>query len=287
MWAAYYAANGWAEGSSYGAGAADLTSHEPHFAMSQGCGSGGSGAAQSMAVGGLLGLTSGATDAVGGEEITEAAGEAALPHGWREARDSTGRPYYFHALTGETQWDRPTAASTPADPAAVLAKTPSKVWKEAVAADGRTYFYQPATGATQWSRPESMDQPQLDEKAEADGQPEADGKPEADGQPEVDVQPEVDGQPEVEGKPEVDELPEMDAQPELNGQPEVGEQHEVDGQPEVNNMTMTCVSSSVAEGEHVQGDDPGRKNGASAMDTSSTETHLVADNAGDNFEGAK
>lgn len=40
-----------------------------------------------------------------------------LPPGWRAARDATGKVYYYHSKTRQTQWERPTLASSGADAA--------------------------------------------------------------------------------------------------------------------------------------------------------------------------
>ena len=184
MWAAYYAANGyaangWTEGSNYTSATDPLFAEGPFGSVS------GGGAAIGGAGGGVSGLSEGdgLPDDVSGEGASEE--ESSLPRGWKEARDLSGRAYYFHAATGETQWQLPTYEGvltdrTTAPPpnaeveersAAELAMGTEKAarmdweaegtewkeeWKEAVAGDGRKYFYRPGSGETQWTRPDEM-----------------------------------------------------------------------------------------------------------------------------------
>ena len=32
-----------------------------------------------------------------------------LPPHWKVAKDPTGKPYYYHAITRKTQWEKPTS----------------------------------------------------------------------------------------------------------------------------------------------------------------------------------
>jgi hypothetical protein len=71
-----------------------------------------------------------------------------LPDGWREVEDpGSGKTYYHHRLTSQTQWTRPDGASKPA------AALPDG-WDEVKdPSSGRVYFHNRHTSATQWTRP--------------------------------------------------------------------------------------------------------------------------------------
>lgn len=71
--------------------------------------------------------------------------------GWTEAVDpDSGLPYYYHAQTGATVWDRP--HDLPVG------------WGEVVDESGALYYYNETSGETQWERPgsEPAAQPQPD-----------------------------------------------------------------------------------------------------------------------------
>ncbi|KAK5946973.1 U1 snRNP protein [Knufia obscura] len=67
---------------------------------------------------------------------------------WQEARTPDGRPYYYHAQTKETRWQKPEELLTPVERA--LAKQP---WKEYTAPDGRKYYAHAETKQTVWEMP--------------------------------------------------------------------------------------------------------------------------------------
>merc|ERR1711972_219068 len=63
-----------------------------------------------------------------------------LPHGWRQERDTRGRPYYWHVPTRTCTYDEP----SPLPPG----------WKLALDRDsGRLYFWHKTTRETCWDMP--------------------------------------------------------------------------------------------------------------------------------------
>lgn len=74
------------------------------------------------------------------------------PHRWSPAKcSSTGRTYFYHQDTGETQWHAPEAHR---DHQALPAG-----WAEHIAANGRSYFHHALSGLTQWSKPKHSTAP--------------------------------------------------------------------------------------------------------------------------------
>ena len=98
-----------------------------------------------------------------------------LPEGWEELMDDNyGIPYFYHASSGETVWERPAPApSMPSPPAIppplppeprpppaphpVLSSEPNSLpegWEELMDEDyGIPYFYHASSGETVWERP--------------------------------------------------------------------------------------------------------------------------------------
>ena len=72
-----------------------------------------------------------------------------LPQGWSMTIDpSTGRPYYYHAETGESTWNPPGADDDGKEDKALPAG-----WARSTTRDGRKYYYNGATGQVQWEFP--------------------------------------------------------------------------------------------------------------------------------------
>ncbi|RUS88113.1 hypothetical protein EGW08_004166, partial [Elysia chlorotica] len=77
-------------------------------------------------------------------DVEHEAGEAdgALPPGWEQKTDDSGRIYYVNHESRTTQWNRPTEGST----------LPPH-WEERTDANGRFYYVNHLTRSTQWERP--------------------------------------------------------------------------------------------------------------------------------------
>jgi len=83
-----------------------------------------------------------------------------LPPGWVQNTAPDGRPYYYHAITRETRWERPSAHAKVAEEtgppkvsAASSALPPG--WVEYKANNGRPYYYNASSNRTSWIRPQS------------------------------------------------------------------------------------------------------------------------------------
>ena len=72
-----------------------------------------------------------------------------LPQGWSMTIDpSTGRPYYYHADTGESTWNLPGADDDGKEDKALPAG-----WARSTTREGRKYYYNGTTGQVQWEFP--------------------------------------------------------------------------------------------------------------------------------------
>jgi hypothetical protein len=72
-----------------------------------------------------------------------------LPQGWNMTIDpSTGRPYYYHAETGESTWNLPGADDDGKEDKALPAG-----WARSTTREGRKYYYNGTTGQVQWEFP--------------------------------------------------------------------------------------------------------------------------------------
>ena len=113
------------------------------------------------------------TQAVGRAVVTP----SALPPGWKQANDPSGRTYYYNSRTQETRWERPAGqearasrvstgggaaqVSTGGGAAMGARKSATKGvgfglppgWREARDPSGKLYYYNSHTKATQWEMP--------------------------------------------------------------------------------------------------------------------------------------
>jgi len=72
-----------------------------------------------------------------------------LPKGWNMTIDpSSGRPYYYHAETGDSSWNPPGADDDGKDDKALPAG-----WARSTTRDGRKYYYNSVTCKVQWEFP--------------------------------------------------------------------------------------------------------------------------------------
>eukprot|EP01062_Namystynia_karyoxenos_P078396 TRINITY_DN8063_c0_g1_i2.p1 TRINITY_DN8063_c0_g1~~TRINITY_DN8063_c0_g1_i2.p1 ORF type:complete len:667 (+),score=184.52 TRINITY_DN8063_c0_g1_i2:78-2003(+) len=85
---------------------------------------------------------------------------------WIERTDpSSGRVYYVHSVTGESQWEVPAAAAAPAPAAAQQQQhggggAHQSEWLELTdPGSGRVYYSNQVTGESSWERPADMDDP--------------------------------------------------------------------------------------------------------------------------------
>jgi hypothetical protein len=72
---------------------------------------------------------------------------AALPAGWQEHADPSGRKYYTSAA-GQSTWERPAAA------VAAVAALPTGWVERTHPTNGKTYYANATTGTSSWTRPE-------------------------------------------------------------------------------------------------------------------------------------
>jgi len=94
-----------------------------------------------------------------------------LPDGWRAAQSPEGKTYYYHTVTKQTTWSRPS------DPAPTAPKGPSPGsqpdgwlpdgWEELQTLGGHAYWYHKESRSTAWKRPTAEFQRQMEEKAKA------------------------------------------------------------------------------------------------------------------------
>jgi hypothetical protein len=82
-----------------------------------------------------------------------AAGGALLP-GWieQESEDGSGT-YYYHETSGDTSWERPSAAADGSSEGAAGAAGLPAGWSAVVTDDGETYYYNETTEETSWDVP--------------------------------------------------------------------------------------------------------------------------------------
>lgn len=105
---------------------------------------------------------------------TPSQNQTPLPQGWVEHRTNDGRVYYYHAISRETRWEKPTNTATPisesrkrpsshldshqntkpaTDDAPPPATSMEDLWVEHKTADGKTYYYNKQTRVTSWIKP--------------------------------------------------------------------------------------------------------------------------------------
>eukprot|EP00667_Euglena_gracilis_P005167 EG_transcript_5198 len=110
---------------------------------------------------------------------------------WQELLHSSGRRYYFNAVTQERTWQRPPemdgpAAGQPGPPATAAAAAapvsptpttaaptpaPQDVWVEGVSPQGVKYYFNKVTKVSTWDRPAELDRPPPPPKPEAPAAP--------------------------------------------------------------------------------------------------------------------
>lgn len=66
---------------------------------------------------------------------------------WKEAKDKTGRVYYYNTVTKETSWQKPKA------------KKEVSQWSSAKTADGKIYYYNRVTKESRWTKPAEFSNP--------------------------------------------------------------------------------------------------------------------------------
>lgn len=71
-------------------------------------------------------------------------------HGWTTHMGPTGKPYYYHAATKKSVWEKPDVLKTPQERAVTCP------WKAHRAPDGRTYYYNSKTKQSVWTEPEEL-----------------------------------------------------------------------------------------------------------------------------------
>lgn len=104
-----------------------------------------------------------------------------LPAGWAEHRTPDGKVYYYHSVTRETRWDRPTNARAPKQPLhssapTVMRSAPQAVtsfknseWDEHQTSDGKVYYYNKRTRETTWTKPGQSTAPSAKRPRTVDG----------------------------------------------------------------------------------------------------------------------
>ncbi|SCU99494.1 LADA_0H20120g1_1 [Lachancea dasiensis] len=106
---------------------------------------------------------------------------------WQEAKDPSGRSYYYHTGSGETSWEKPRELYTELE-----LKLEKQGWKVAQAEGGEIYYYHEESGESRWEVPSLAEQPELvASEAPSDA---ADQRPEASesvANPQVSEEPEL------------------------------------------------------------------------------------------------
>lgn len=78
---------------------------------------------------------------------------------WKEAKDSNGKVYYYHAKTGKSQWSKPKELLTEHELA--LSR---HGWKSSRTSDGKLYYYNEQTKESTWQLPDLPDLSEPQEK---------------------------------------------------------------------------------------------------------------------------
>lgn len=76
---------------------------------------------------------------------------------WKEAKDKSGRTYYYNTVTKETRWKKPEEQKekTVGQEASKLT-TKGGEWSSAKTADGKTYYYNKLTKESRWTKPAEL-----------------------------------------------------------------------------------------------------------------------------------
>lgn len=80
---------------------------------------------------------------------------------WKEAKDTSGRTYYYNSKTGQSRWDKPTELLSEQE--LILTKYG---WKSSKTSDGKLYYYNSQTKVSRWELP---DLPEFKKELEKEG----------------------------------------------------------------------------------------------------------------------
>ena len=77
---------------------------------------------------------------------------AALPAGWATHTDDEGNAFYYHAASGQSTYEHPSAPTVPPSPAAGAAQLLAG-WAAYTDDDGNTYYHNAASGESTYTMP--------------------------------------------------------------------------------------------------------------------------------------
>ncbi|XP_064182931.1 WW domain-binding protein 4-like [Anguilla rostrata] len=102
---------------------------------------------------------------------------------WLQGVTDDGQTYYYNALTGEAQWEKPEGfqeeRKTSGQTQSKNEKPSSSPWMEMLSPDGHTYYYNTETGESSWEKPaEFSPLEETSSTEEGEGQDPSSPKPE-------------------------------------------------------------------------------------------------------------